>query len=259
MKPLLLAAALLLWTAAPTRAAGRPEITVLAAASLAEVLPELAKVWPSSAAARAVFSFDASSRLTEEALRHAPADVLVVADSAWMDVAVKGSATLPGTRTRLAGNRLVVVVPRRPVVPLPRVEVPRDLAQAGVRRIALAGEIVPAGRYAQQALEREGVWPLIKDKVVRAGSVRGALRLAALGEADAALVYSTDAAVEPRVRAVYEVPDADHVPVSYEGAVLYQSIHQEAARSFLAFCASAAARPVWKAAGFSPPAPARAR
>lgn len=245
---------LLLWVAAAGAPAARAQpprqLTVLAAASLSDALPKLADAWPSSATARIVFSFDSSSRLTQQALHHAPADLLIVADSDWMTYAVDGSGTLPKTRRKLAGNRLVVVVASSSTL---SVTAPRDLIKAGVRRLALAGETVPAGKYARQALEKEGVWPLVAPKIVRGDSVRGALRLAALGEADAAVVYATDARVEPRVRVAYVVPEADHAPVVYEGAVLFQSLNADAAGSFLEFCGSRAAVPVWKAAGFSAP------
>lgn len=224
-------------------------ILVLAAASLADVMPKLAAAWPGSAQARVTFDFDASSRLARQAEKGLDADVFVSADQDWMDYAVQHGTADAATKSVLARNRLVAVAPAGSKA---KAEAPRDLLAPGWKRIALAGETVPAGKYAQEAFEKLGLWDAVQGRVVRGQDVRSTLRWAAVGEADAAVVYATDAAVEPRVRVLFAFPETSHPPVVYPAAALAKAAHPELARSFVEFCAGPEAAAIWRAAGFTP-------
>jgi molybdate transport system permease protein len=232
-----------------TRAEVEPDSTllVLAAASLADVLPEVAALWEETGGLRVRFSFDATSRLAPQILRGAPADLFFSADEGWMDWVSQGGGIRPGTRTTLLSNELVLVVPGGHGFP-PRE--PRALLEEGLRRIALAGENVPAGRYGREALESTGLWEALQTRVVRAGNVRGALEWVALGEVDAAVVYRTDALAESRVRVAFSFPAGTHSPILYPGAVTGSAPHPAAAEAFLAFCATPWARTAFEAHGF---------
>ena len=171
-------------------------LVVLAASSLQDVLPVVVRAWHAEGGAPVRFSFDATSRLAPQILRGAPADVFLSADEVWMRwleerAAVDGSSIRP-----VATNQLVFVVPRGASDP-PRD--PRSLTGAGLARIALAGENVPAGRYARAALESVGAWTSVEPRVIRGGSVRGTLEWVARAEADGGIVYRTDALAEDRV------------------------------------------------------------
>lgn len=221
-------------------------VLVLAAASLVEVLPALYGVWPASSTAKVEFSFDATSRLAKQAQSGLAADAFVSADAKWMTYLENRKLTRGKSRV-LARNALVAVAPLHA---LPRVDGPSDLA--ALDRVALAGETVPAGMYAQQALNHAGVWTAVFPKIVRADSVRAALRWAAAGEADAAVVYKTDALAEPRVRIAFEFPAKSHEPIVYPAAVLASAKAPNEARAFLDFCASREARATWLRFGFGP-------
>jgi len=85
-----------------------------------------------------------------------------------------------------------------------RMSSPADLAL--LRRIALADpETVPAGVYARSYLESIGLWPALKDRVIPTLNVRAALAAVESGNADAGLVYRTDAALSRRVRVAFTV------------------------------------------------------
>jgi molybdate transport system permease protein len=155
----------------------------------------------------------------------------------------------PRTRVDLLGNEIVVVVPRRSAVPLSG---PGDLVEAAFRHIALAGENVPAGRYAQAALESAGIWDQVSDRVVRAGNVRGALEWVALGETDAGVVYRTDATTEQRVRVAFAFPPGSHPPVLYPAAVLARASHPAQAEAFLRLCRGESGTRIFSEAGFRP-------
>lgn len=252
--PLLLA--LLLFLVQPGPLSGRPSarsdsaLLVLSAASLTDVLPRVAILWEEAGGIPVRFSFDATSRVAPQVLQGAPADLFFSADVGWMDWVQEGGGIQGKTRVTLLANELVLVVPEDGAF---RPEGPTALPAPDLARLALAGENVPAGRYGKAALEAAGVWGELQPRIVRAGTVRGALEWVARGEVDAGVVYRTDALAEPRVRVAFAFPPGSHPPILYPAAVTRQASHPEAARAFLAFCASPAARAVFEDEGFRIP------
>lgn len=261
-----LACALLL--SLPAGAAGRgpqrvgeeeAELLVLAAASLTDALPAVAEAWTARTGVRVRFSFAATSRLAPQAIEGAPADLFFSADRSWMDWLVERGGVREGSIRDFLENDLVAVVPAgRPVPDGPR-------ALASVSRLALAGENVPAGRYAEEALRSTGVWDAVRNRVVRGGSVRGTLEWVARGEADAGIVYGTDAVAQPDVRVAFTFPAGSHQPIRYPAAVLARSRRPDLARDFLDFAGGPEAAALFRSAGFltgppgvqpAPPAPA---
>lgn len=226
--------------APPERA---PELTVFAAASLTDALPDVADAWVAGGGQPVSFTFDSSSKLAKQLASGQPADVFFSADAAWMDdVAGKGLID-PETRVDLLGNALVLVVPAGAP----------DVGLADVERLAMAGENVPAGRYGRAALRSQGAWDAVSPRVVSGDDVRTALGWVATGEADAGVVYATDARAEPRVRVASTFPAGSHPPIVYPAAVVTASDQREDAGHFLAFCASDAGMDLFRAAGFTAP------
>lgn len=185
-----------------TPAAGREPITVFAAASLEETLTAIGREWQLRGGAPVRFQFEASSRLARQIEEGAAADVFVSAAPEWLD------RLAPERRCDWIGNRLVCVVPAG----VERL----DLARVG--SLALAGDQVPAGRYAKAALDRLGI-PL-PSRVLYGSSVRDVLSMIAEGGAEAGIVYATDAAVEPRVRIAYTFPAESHPRIVYSTGLL---------------------------------------
>jgi molybdate transport system permease protein len=220
-------------------------ILVLAAASLTDVLPRVAEAWTRQGGAPVHFSFDATSRLAPQAIEGAPADLFFSADEAWMSWLEERGGVVASTEQRFLGNSLVVVVPAGAHAPAG----PAGLV--GIQKLALAGENVPAGRYAREALEATGVWAKVKEHVIRGGSVRGTLEWVARGEVGAGIVYGTDAIAEPRVSVAFTFPEDTHQPVRYPVAVLAGSKHPALARAFLDFAAGPTARGIFESAGFT--------
>ena len=232
----------MVWSA---RAAPDSSLLVLAASSLADVLPRLADAWRRAGGAEVRFSFDATSRLAVQALQSSSADAFFAADLEWMIWLEERAALREGAAKAVAANELVVVVPAVASPPT----TPADLAR--FPRIALAGENVPAGRYARAALEATGVWADLADKVVRGGSVRGALEWVARGEVPVGIVYRTDAEAEPGVRVAFAFDASNHPPVLYWAAPLSATDAPAATDSFLSFVASEQGRAIFAASGFA--------
>jgi molybdate transport system substrate-binding protein len=250
-----LAAALLPLLPAALR--GADEILIFAAASLSEVMPALAARMPPERQAR--FSFAASSTLARQIEQGAPAHLFISADEAWMDYLVQHGRVDAASRRVVAGNRLVVVRPGHAKADAALPETTAALRDAlgpgrdGVDRIATGDPAhVPAGRYAQAALMRLGLWPETAPRLVRADNVRSALTFVERGEAAAGIVYATDARAARGVHIAARFPLGSHPPIRYPAACVVGA--PRAARDFLDAIRSAAAQPIWRAAGFEPAA-----
>jgi molybdate transport system substrate-binding protein len=245
-------AALSACSSAPSNAPEAVELTVLAAASLTDVLPGVAELWGSNGGSEVSFGFDSSSRLGKQVEAGAPADVLFTADADSMDRVDGEGLLLPGTRRDVLGNTLVLVVPATSTW------TPKDaseLAAPGLTHLALAGENVPAGRYGRASLQAANVWEALEPRVVTGDNVRTTLAWVARGEAEAGIVYATDARAEPGVRLAFAFPDASHPPIVYPAAVVRASTHPDEAKEFLDFCGSSEGRALFLDAGFTPPPP----
>ncbi len=232
---------------------GEPEpaaLTVLAAASLQDVLPQVAEAWSRETGERVRFSFDSTPRIARQVESGAPADAVFSADRVWMQWLVDRGAVDTDTRVEVARNRLVLVVGRNSVVSGDGFAA---LHAPGVDRIALAGEDVPAGRAAEQAVRKLGLWDVVKPRVVRADHVRAALGWVARGEAQAAFVYATDVRRAPGVMVLAELPESLVPALEIHAAVVTRSTHAREARSFLAACMEKRGRGAFRAEGFLEP------
>ena len=246
-----LAAVLSLGAAGARSADSPPGVLVFAAVSLANVLGDLDKAYIARSGVPVTSSLAASSILAKQIEAGAPADVFFSADLQWMDYLQQRGLLRPGSRRDIAGNSLVLIAPAGSAV---RASIAPgfDLAALlGGGRLAVADpDSVPAGIYARAALENLGVWNSVAARMVRGENVRAALAYVARGDAPLGIVYRTDALVEPRVRVVGVFPAASHPPIVYPAA-LTRRAGREAAR-YLAFIASAEARPIFRKWGFEP-------
>lgn len=234
-----------------TGAAGAQEVRVAAAASLSNVLDEIGALWRQQGRGTMVGSYAASSTLAKQIEAGAPFDVFISADLDWMDHVAQRNLIDPASRRNLTANALVLIAPAASQAAL-RLEPGADLASAlGAGGRLAVGDPggVPAGRYAQAALTRLGLWPQVAARLAPAESVRAALALVARGEAPLGIVYSTDAKAEPRVRVVAAFPGDSHPPIVYPMARLAGS-GNAAAGEFLAFLLSPPAQAVFERAGF---------
>ena len=178
-------------------------ITALVAASTCDAVKELADRFTGETGIEVRLAADDSGKLAQQIANGAPAQVFLSANEKWAKYLVDKGLTAEDFS--LLGNSLVIVVPAdSPTKALK----PDDLLDVGVRRIALAGPTVPAGMYARQALTKlKLLEPLEKaKKIVSGDNVRTTLAYAERGEVEAAIVYSTDALISDKVRAVFTFP-----------------------------------------------------
>jgi molybdate transport system substrate-binding protein len=221
------------------------ELVVYAAASLRESFETIARGFEvEHPGTRVLLSFGGSQGLRAQIENGAPADVFVSADQPHMDALVKqGLALAPRV---IARNSLAIVVP--PGNP-DKVAGLADLSR--LERIALAAPEVPAGAYAREALRKLGLEARVEAKAVsRELNVRQVAGKVALGEAQAGIVYHTDAlAFRGKLD---EVPIAakENVAAHYPAAALKPSAHPDLARQFVEYLVTKKAQDALAAAGF---------
>lgn len=220
-------------------------LTVLAAASLTETFTELAGTFEDEHPGVDVrLVLGSSTTLAEQAGDGAPGDVLATADEASMRVAGDADA-LGGTPEPFASNRLTLVTP--PDDPA-GISTLADLDQPGVDFVVCA-VTAPCGAIAAPLLEAGGVSrPPASEEV----DVKAVLARVVQGEADAGLVYRTDAVAAGDEVAEVVIDEADAFTTSYVIATLPTDSDARAglAAEFVTLVRSTSAQRLLEEAGF---------
>ena len=209
-------------------------ITVFAASSLTNAFADEGAAFALQAHQKVTFSFAGSQDLVAQVNQGAPADVLATADQKTM-----GKVPAAAGRSRVfAHNRLVIVTaPGNPK----HIAGLRDLARSGLA-VVLAAKAVPAGNYAATALATAHV--TVHPKSLEA-EVRSVLTKVELGEADAGVVYASDAkAAGAKVTAVA-------VPQSPVAAYPVAALHADG-QAFVDFLLSGPGQAILVKHGFLP-------
>lgn len=221
-------------------------ITVLAASSLTETFDQMGKDFEAAHPGTTVtFSYGGSGALATQILDGAPADVFAAASDATMKTVTDGGGAA-GTPTRFATNILTIVVP--PGNP-GGVTALADLAKANLK-VVQCDVSVPCGAASQKLLTQDGI---TTHPVSLEQDVKAVLTKVSTGEADAGLVYVTDAASAGTTVQQIAIPDASTVVNNYPIAVTKNSSNAALAQAFVDYVLSAAGQATLKQAGFGAP------
>ena len=233
------------------------EAVVFAASSLQNAFKQMATGTPD----KVTFNFGGSPTLVTQLEQGAKADVFASADAKNMKAAIQAGVVVSGTHRAFVTNRLVVVTPSGSA----KVSMLTDLGKPGLK-LVLAEKSVPAGNYSLQILDKLSADATygqdFKDKALAnvvsyESNVRQVLGKVQLGEADAGIVYVTDArAIEQAVGQI-EIPDPYNVIATYYIAPIKDAAHPEAASRFIEYTLSDAGQKVLQSFGFGPPGSGR--
>ena len=218
-----------------------------AAASTKDVVESLAEQYAKKSKHTIKVNPGSSNSLAGQIIAGAPADLFLSASQEWADKVQE--AKLSSQQTKLLTNKLVLIVSKNNSA---GIKEPKDLAKASVKKIALAGEKVPAGKYADQALTKLGLLDgLVKDKkIVRGQDVRTALAFVERGEVEAGIVYSTDLLAAKNVIQVHEFDPSLHDEIVYVLMLLKHGEGNPSAAGFYEFLKSKEADETFKKFGF---------
>ncbi len=235
-----LAAVALVALALPASTSAGGGITVLAAASLTQVFPQIDK--------SPRYSFAGSDQLALQLQQGAPADVYAAASPKYPQLLYRNG--LLQKPVVFATNKLVVIVPRSNPAHISSVY---DLRRSGIR-VVIGDKSVPIGSYTRQILDTLGITnDVLKNVVSQETDVKAIVAQVALGEADAGFVYVTDAKTAAAQLKNVPLPSWAQPAVLYELAVVKSSAHVAAARAFVKRVLSKRGRLLLKRAGFGLP------
>lgn len=228
----------------------KTELTVSAAISLKDVLDEIDVLYRDENPDAVIhLNLGASGTLQRQIEEGAPVDIFISAAPAQMDALASRNLILAGTRKDLVKNSVVLITPKD----RPGIANFQDLFRPDVKVIAIGDpQTVPAGKYAQEVLTHLGLYDRLKPKFVLAKDVRQVLTYVETGNADAGIVYATDARTSNRVSVVVTAPEDSHSPVIYPVAVLAGSKNPAPARNFEDFLLASKASAVFQKYGFIP-------
>ena len=231
-------------------------LTVYAAASLTDAFTEMGKAFETSHLGVSVsFNFGGSQNLRTQIEQGASADVFASANAKEMDTLVTGNFVNASAPRIFLTNQLIVILPKENPASIASLG---DLVQPGLK-IVLAAEEVPVGNYSRQSLDlMNGSFGAdFKDKVLanvvsNEDNVKQVVAKVQLGEADAGVVYTSDAAAVPELKTL-EIPADVNVIAEYPIAALAQSANTALANTFIAYVLSEEGQAILQKWGFASP------
>lgn len=226
------------------------ELLVSAATSLTDALETVRDDYQQDHPdVRIRYNFAASGVLEQQIRRGAPVDVFISASLREMDALERDKLIDPATRFDVCSNKLVLIGPAG--TPLKRWE---ELWELRTRRIAIGNPAyVPAGHYARQTFEKLKLWSNLQKNFVYGESARQTLAYVQNGDAQAGVVFYTDAKRARGVTIIADAPAGSHDPIVYPAAMARGAKSVDVAKDFLRYLRSPQARPAFHVAGFLPP------
>jgi molybdate transport system substrate-binding protein len=243
-------------TGGNTSAAKPVKLTIFAASSLKGAFGKIESQF-TSMHSNVTFTnnFAGSDTLAGQITQGAPADVFASANNKQMNVAVSGGEIDSSQVQVFAHNRLVVIVPKNNPANIQSLQ---DLAKPGVK-IVLADKTVPAGQYALQFLMQASAdssfgasyqTNVLKNVVSYQTDVASVLSQVALGQADAGIVYTTDAQTDPTALNTIAIPDTLNVIATYPIAPIKASKNLSTAQEFITFVTGPGGQSILQSFGF---------
>ncbi|NJN19664.1 MAG: molybdate ABC transporter substrate-binding protein [Oscillochloris sp.] len=244
--------------AEPAAATLSGELIVFAAASLTDAFEAISNAFEAAYPGTAIsFNFAGSQQLAAQINEGAPADVFASANQTQMDIVLAGGRGRDGSAQTFVRNQLVVITPGNNPAGITTLA---DLTQPGLHLI-LADSAVPVGRYSLDVLAKASALPeysagysptVLANVVSFEDNVRSVLTKVVLGEADAGIVYRTDAALEGDLIQQIAIPAELNTIASYPIAPIADTANPALADAFIAFILSAQGQEILSRYGFIP-------
>jgi molybdate transport system substrate-binding protein len=230
-------------------------LTVFAASSLTDAFTEIGQDFEAAHPGVTVaFNFAGSQALRTQLEQGAVADVFASANTKEMDTLVIEMLVPADTAQIFLTNQLLVILPAQNPA---NIQSLADLANPGLK-LVLAAEEVPVGKYARQALENLNALydtdykgKVLANVVSNEDNVKQVVTKVQLGEADAGIVYISDAVAAPELKTI-EIPAEYNIIASYPIAALTAAPQPDLAAEFIAYVLSTEGQAILQKWGFTP-------
>ncbi len=233
-------------------------LNVFAAASLTNAFKEIGQQFQQAHSNVTVsFNFAGSQTLAQQINQGAPADVFASANQTQMDAVIQAGGIDASASKVFVHNLLVVIFPKSNPGQIATLQ---DLARPGLR-IVLADKSVPAGQYALDFLSKASADPsfgadykanVTRNVVSYETDVESVVAKVAQGEADAGIVYTTDAQANISQLGQISIPANLQTEATYPIAPVKGSKNAATAQQFVDYVLSADGQAILTKYGFIP-------
>ncbi len=227
------------------------EIHVSAAASLTDCMNELKQMYETEHQGVTITcNYGSSGALQQQIEQGAPADLFFSAGKKQMTALQDKQLMADDTVSDMLENKVVLITPKEGGQALADFQA---LKGNSIRKIA-AGDpaSVPVGQYTEEIFKNLDLQDALTEKLVSMSDVRAVLSAVETGNADAGIVYETDAKISDNVQICCQAPSGSHTQVIYPIGLTVEGAKNEAAQDFLTFLKSEQARQIFIQYGFTP-------
>ena len=226
-------------------------LTISAAASLTEAMGEIKTLYKKEKPNVTInYNFGSSGTLQQQIEQGADADLFFSAATKQMKALQKKGLLIDNTKINLLGNSVVLITKSDSTL---NINDYKNLDSSKIKKIALGEpKTVPVGQYSEEILTSLKILDKVKAKAVYGKDVKEVLSWVESGDADAGIVYGTDAKTSKKVKVLATAgKELYKTPVVYPAAVIKASKNIEDTKAFLAYLSSDKAKEVFVRYGFS--------
>lgn len=238
-------AALLSSSCSAPKQSEQQTLLVSSAISLKEALEEIADKFKAEQNCSVVFNYASSGELAAQLRHGAPVDVFISASPEVIDELAKQGIINAETISKIAGNSLVVISSKKTFASLQELNSAQNISIGNP-------QTVPVGTLAKEALTKSGLYEslLLKKQLVFAENARQVLTYVEQGDAEAGIVYNTDARLCSSCKIGFSIPESASGPVTYEAGTVASSKSKDLAKKLMQCLNSPIAKEIFKKKGF---------
>ncbi len=207
-------------------------LIISAAASLRDPLEEIIKAYTVQESVEINVNYGSSGTLQKQIEEGAPVDVFISAGNKQVEALLEKRIADKSSYKELLTNSLVLIVSNSYDKGIKSIE---DLTDKDIRLAIGETSTVPAGQYSKEFLDNAQLWNSFEDKLVFAKDVKAVLSYVEAGDAQAGIVYYSDAVNLKNSYIAYSIPIELHKPIVYPAAAIAQSRKLDTAKHFIDF------------------------
>ena len=252
--PIIVALILALGVSLPAPAGAADEITVAAAADLTFAFKDVAANFQAQTGDTVRLSFGSSGNFFSQIQNGAPFDLFFSADISYAQKLEAAGLAEPGSLCQYAVGKIVLWVPADSKLDVSMGL--KVLSDPAIHKIAIANpEHAPYGRAAKAALEHEGVYDQVKDKIVLGENISQTAQFVQSGNAEIGII-ALSLALAPTMKdkgKYFEIPAEDYPAIEQAAVVLKSSKKKDLAKKFVSFLKQPEATQIMQRYGFVVP------